>query len=201
MERHGFEWEQKGTHEQHLSVIEYKKQERAKELAAVEEKLAEKTDEFDTLAKRVIRLADGTQEYSDLEERLAHDPEYQLPEPSALMQAKTYKTKAADPLVKRLKRQLKGLLTRYYMAVDKNYHLGQKNEKLVKDNKALAESNNQLKDEIAILRKENKAYSLLRKALGNKQLEALIVQMKEMQRQKEQGHSEMHVRKKRETEL
>lgn len=201
MERHGFEWEQKGTHEQHLSVIEYKKQERAKELAAVEEKLAEKTDEFDTLAKRVIRLADGTQEYSDLEERLAHDPEYQLPEPSALMQAKTYKTKAADPLVKRLKRQLKGLLTRYYMAVDKNYHLGQKNEKLVKDNKALAESNNQLKDEIAILRKENKAYSLLRKALGNKQLEALIVQTKEMQRQKEQGHSEMHVRKKRETEL
>lgn len=42
MERHGFEWEQKGTHEQHLSVIEYKKQERAKELAAMEEKLAEK---------------------------------------------------------------------------------------------------------------------------------------------------------------
>ena len=124
-----------------------------------------------------------------------------MPEPTALMTAKAYKTKAADPLVKRLKRQLKGLLTRYYMAVDKNYHLGQKNEKLVKDNKALAKSNNQLKDEIAILQKENKAYSLLRKALGNKQLEALIVQTKEMQRQKEQGHSEMHVRKKRETEL
>jgi len=201
MERHGFDWEQKGTHEQHLSVIEYKKQERAKELAAVEEMLAEKTDEFSTLAKRVNSLADGKQEYRDLEERLYHDPEYQLPEPNALMTAKAYKTKVSDPLVKHLKRYLKGLLTRYYMAVDKNYHLGQKNEKLVKDNEALAESNNQLKDEIAILRKENKAYSLLRKARGNKQLEALIVQTKEMQRQKEQGHSEMHVRKKRETEL
>ncbi len=201
MERHGFEWEQKGTHEQHLSVIEYKKQERAKELAAMEEKLAEKKDEFGTLAKRVNSLADGKREYRDLEESLYHDPEYLLQEPTALMTARAYKSKAVDPLVKRLKRQLKGLLTRYYMAVDKNYHLGQKNEKLVKDNKALAESNNQLKDEIAILRKENKAYSLLRKALGNKQLEALIVQTKEMQRQKEQGHSEMHVRKKRETEL
>lgn len=41
MFRHGFEWEQKGTHEEHLSVIDYKKQERTKELAAVEEKLTD----------------------------------------------------------------------------------------------------------------------------------------------------------------
>ena len=48
MFRHGFEWEQKGTHEEHLSVIDYKKQERSKELAAVEEKLADKSSEFNT---------------------------------------------------------------------------------------------------------------------------------------------------------
>lgn len=29
MERHGIEWEHKGTHEKHLSVLDYKKQERA----------------------------------------------------------------------------------------------------------------------------------------------------------------------------
>ncbi len=188
MERHGFEWEQKGTHEQHLSVIEYKKQERAKELAAVEKKLAEKTDEFGALVKRVNSLADGKQEYRDLEESLYHDPEYQLPEPTALMTAKAYKTKAADPLVKRLKRHLKGLLTRYYMVVDKNYRLGQKNIKLEKENKTLAESNGLLKDEIEILRKENKAYTLLRKVLGHKQLEALIVQVKEMQQIQQVTH-------------
>ena len=28
MERHGIEWEQKGTHEEHLSVLDFKKQER-----------------------------------------------------------------------------------------------------------------------------------------------------------------------------
>ena len=39
MFRHGFEWEQKGTHEEHLSVIDYKKQERAKEVAALEEEI------------------------------------------------------------------------------------------------------------------------------------------------------------------
>lgn len=42
MERHGIEWEQKGTHEEHLSVLEFKKKERAKEVAALENLLVEK---------------------------------------------------------------------------------------------------------------------------------------------------------------
>ena len=36
MERHGIEWEQKGTHEEHLSVLDFKKQERSKEVEALE---------------------------------------------------------------------------------------------------------------------------------------------------------------------
>ena len=42
MERHGIEWEHKGTHEKHLSVLDYKKQERQKEIEVLEDKLAEK---------------------------------------------------------------------------------------------------------------------------------------------------------------
>jgi len=33
MARHGIEWEQKGTHEQHLSVLDYEKKVRAEEVA------------------------------------------------------------------------------------------------------------------------------------------------------------------------
>lgn len=33
MERHGIEWEDKGTHDKHLSVLDYKKEQRAKEIA------------------------------------------------------------------------------------------------------------------------------------------------------------------------
>ena len=33
MERYGIEWEHLGTHEKHLSVLDYKKQEREKEVA------------------------------------------------------------------------------------------------------------------------------------------------------------------------
>lgn len=65
MFRHSFEWEQKGSHEEHLSVIDYKKQERTKELAAVEEKLADKSSEFNTLARRINNLEDGNQSYHD----------------------------------------------------------------------------------------------------------------------------------------
>lgn len=39
MERHGIEWEQKGTHEQHLSALDYKKQERAKEVAELDREI------------------------------------------------------------------------------------------------------------------------------------------------------------------
>ena len=36
MERHGIEWEDKGTHDKHLSVLDYKKEQRAKEIAELE---------------------------------------------------------------------------------------------------------------------------------------------------------------------
>ena len=52
MERYGIEWEQKGTHEKHLSVLDFQKQERAKEVADLEERKAELLEEnsaFETI--------------------------------------------------------------------------------------------------------------------------------------------------------
>ena len=45
-ERHGIEWEHKGTHEKHLSVLDYKKQEREKEINALEISLPRKKMSF-----------------------------------------------------------------------------------------------------------------------------------------------------------
>lgn len=41
MLEHGIEWEQKGTHEKHLSLLDFEKQERAKKVAALEEQKAD----------------------------------------------------------------------------------------------------------------------------------------------------------------
>ena len=49
MERHGIEWEQLGTQNEHLSVLNYKKDERAKEVKQLEKKLV-------TVKKKVLDI-------------------------------------------------------------------------------------------------------------------------------------------------
>lgn len=83
MERHGIEWEQLGTHDEHLSVMDYKKVQRSKEVADLEKAITEKQGEVDKYAIRGKFVADNAQCYDD-------DTEFQLPEPKPLMSAKTY---------------------------------------------------------------------------------------------------------------
>lgn len=75
MERHGIEWEHKGTHEKHLSVLDYKKQEREKEIAVLDNQLAEKKDEFQTVQSRIQNYDNGTQVIEELEKRIETDGE------------------------------------------------------------------------------------------------------------------------------
>lgn len=49
MERYGFEWEHKGTHEKHLSVLDYEKKVRTEEVAALEGQVAGKQEELASL--------------------------------------------------------------------------------------------------------------------------------------------------------
>lgn len=63
MLEHGIEWEQLGTHEEHLSVLDYKKQERAKEVRALDTTIAEKQMQVDeieqtlqSVQKQVVEL-------------------------------------------------------------------------------------------------------------------------------------------------
>lgn len=176
MFRHSFEWEQKGSHEEHLSVIDYKKQERTKELAAVEEKLADKSSEFNTLARRINNLEDGNQSYHDMQDKLEHDPEYQLPEPQTFMTAKSYKAKFADPLIKKLKKMVKSLIVQCAKAWDNYHRINERNGKLYRENEHLIASNDRLKEENTALREQNKDYALLRKVFGSKQIDDLIAQ-------------------------
>lgn len=60
MERHGIEWEQKGTHEQHLSVLDYKKQERAKEVAELDREIEGKQLEVKGLKATAEKIKEAT---------------------------------------------------------------------------------------------------------------------------------------------
>ena len=186
MERYGFEWEQKGTHEQHLSVLDYKKQERSKELAETEEKLTEAKADLQSLEKRIQSYGAGEVDLMNFEQRLSHDPGLQLPEPKPMMSAKTYREKLGLPVIEKLKKIIKELLVRYSRAMDKFIKLAQQNSELYKDNQFLEEENKHLREENGILRNQNKEYSLLRKVFGKGQIETWLRQAKEVQQIKKE---------------
>ncbi len=111
MEQHDIEWEQKGTHEEHLSVLNYKKQERAKEVAALEHQMATlneqtaaasavlsaKQEELDGIAPILKNTEKFLRKYGD-------DPEKLLPNPGTLESAKAFREKKALPILGRLLR-------------------------------------------------------------------------------------------------
>lgn len=174
MERHGIEWEHKGTHEKHLSVLDYKKQEREKEIAVLDNQLAEKKDEFRVMADRIENFDNGEKSLQKLDESIMNDPEYQLPEPPAMMSARTYKAKFVEPLIARFKSLISTLFARYFKALDSYHRLNITNGNLYRENEKLSKVNEKLSRENENLRAENRDYKLLRKVFGHKQIDDLL---------------------------
>ena len=179
MERYGVEWERKGTHEKHLDVLDYKVQERSKEIEVLEAKIATKQDEVKSLSARVDNFSKGLAELQKVEQALDTDAAFQLPEPQGLMTAKSYKTKVAEPLIKKLKSLVKRVLARYFDAWDNYHRLNVTNANLYRENETLSKINARLKGENDNLRSENRDYKLLRKVFGNKQIDSLLEQARQ----------------------
>ncbi len=111
MERHDMEWEHLGTHEEHLSVLDYKKQERAKEVAELEDlksdlinqnaNLAAKTEANEAKAEDAQKKAYKAERKmeamtADIDQvkryavKYIHSPNDWLPEPNKLETARSY---------------------------------------------------------------------------------------------------------------
>ena len=184
MERHGVEWERKGTHKKHLSVLDFKKQEREKELTELEKKLFDRKDEFEGYADRVKSYDSGEKYLQKIDETIVNEPEYQLPDPPTMMSAKSYKAKFVDPLIKKLKSLLTTIVARYLEILDDRRRTLAQYNSLYRDNEILRYENNQLTAENIELKKQNRQYSLLRKVFGEKGLADLIQKAEEMKQAK-----------------
>ena len=184
MERHGIEWEHKGTHEKHLSVLDYKKQEREKEIAVLDNQLAEKKDEFRVMADRIENFDNGEKSLQKLDESIMNEPEYQLPEPPAMMSARSYKSKFIEPLIARFKSLISTLFARYFKAIDSYNRLNITNANLYRANEKLEKVNDKLSQENENLRAENRDYKLLRKVFGHKQIDDLLEKARNIKGQK-----------------
>ena len=154
MARHDIEWEQKGTHEEHLSVLDYKKQERSKEVAALETQigalqeqtataetmLSEKQEQLDDIAPILKNTEKFVQKYDD--------PEQLLPEAGMLESGKAFREKKALPILGRLLKYVRSLFR-------ENTELKAKVQKLEKENTAFKSANWNHANEIVKLKMEN----------------------------------------------
>ena len=168
MARHDIEWEQKGTHEEHLSVLDYKKQERSKEVAALENQidtlqeqtavaatvLSEKQEQLDDIAPILKNTEKFVRKYDD--------PERLLPEAGMLESGKAFREKKALPILGRLLKYARSLFR-------ENTELKAKVQKLEKENTAFKSANWNHANEIVKLKMENRE---LKKDKGK--LDALV---------------------------
>ena len=155
MARHDIEWEQKGTHEEHLSVLDYKKQERSKEVAALEtqiDALQERTATAETmLSEKQEQLDDIAPILKNTEKfvRKYDDPERLLPEAGILESGKAFREKKALPILGKLLKYARSLFR-------ENTELKAKVQKLEKENTAFKSANWNHTHEMVRLQMENR---------------------------------------------
>ena len=154
MARHDIEWEQKGTHEEHLSVLDYKKQERSKEVAALEtqiDALQEQTATAETmLSEKQEQLDDIAPILKNTEKfvRKYDDPERLLPEAGMLESGKAFREKKALPILGKLLKYARSLFR-------ENTELKVRVQKLEKENTAFKSANWNHTHETVRLKMEN----------------------------------------------
>ncbi|MBM6869091.1 plasmid recombination protein [Pseudoflavonifractor phocaeensis] len=183
MERHGIEWEDKGTHDKHLSVLDYKKEQRMKEIAALETVKAEKESQVESQERRLKELAPAVKDMERLAADFSADPEEILPEAGTLESAKSYREKKAKPLLAKIVKVLRSLYRAY---ID----LKGKFDRLQGDYDRVREGNARLSDRLMEVKMENKKlrqisadYTRVKRVFGPEQVQAAV----EADKQREQA--------------
>ena len=174
MERHGIEWEDKGTHDKHLSVLDYKKEQRAKEIAVLETVKAEKENQVESQERRLKELAPAVKNMERLAADFSANPEEILPEPGTLETGRAYREKKAKPLLAQIVKVLRSLYLAYV-------ELRGKFERLQGDYGRVRESNARLSDRLQEVKLENKAlrqvstdYERVKRVFGPEQVAAAV---------------------------
>ena len=177
MRENEIEWDQKGTHEQHLSVLDYKKKVREQEVEELTEHknllehdlhdISECVDEIqkekeqaekeraavikktEVLEKRFSALNSKAGLVDSHAREYGYYPEEWLPEAGTLESAKSYR-KRIFPLVKKVANMIQALYSKYL-------DLKNKNQKLSDRNIDLENRVDRLREEISVIKKENVA--------------------------------------------
>ena len=208
MRENGIEWDQKGTHEQHLSVLDYKKKVREqeveeltehknllehdlhdinecvdeiqKEKEQVEKERDEMRKQTEVLEKKLLKVKVNVSQLERHAQEYGYYPEEWLPEPVPFESGKSYR-KRIFPLLKKVANIIQALYSKYIDLKDRNQKLSDRNIDL--ENRV-----DRLRDEVSVTKKENAilrnaAFDLerVRNMLGESKIDDAIAMAKRLE--------------------
>ena len=167
MLEHGIVWEQKGTHEKHKSVSEFKKQKLVEEVEALEEK---KTD-----IEHKVSTYKNAEEYAMLTAtKIKDNADLEITEPPPLMSAKTYKSKIVVPFINKLIGIIQELARRCYRAEKEEQKSAEKISKLNEEKEHYKDRAWHLNLENSQLKVQLRDYNKIKDYLGIDKVKELL---------------------------
>ena len=168
MHRHGIKWERKGTHLEHLDVLNFKKEQRAREVAELEHRLEQLTPEVENAEL--------------LAEKYSKSPEEILPEAVSFETAKSYREKKAMPIFEKMAKVIMSIYSAYvklkwnYEHIESMYHQ-EKNK-----NNFLESLLNSASKEMRSLKAKAKDLERVKKYFGKSKVDEAIEAVKHQER-------------------
>lgn len=165
MLKFNIEWENQHTSREHLSVLDYKKKERQKEVIQLEEKV-------DMLKNEIECYQDCNNELQKIDES-GFDDKFVLPEPKPFMSANAYK-KLIEPMFNKLKQMVKALIVRCFKAEARAYNANKIVGRLQNDVEIYKKDAKSFSKMAQRADKKLAQYSKLRRIIGPKNVNEIL---------------------------
>lgn len=165
MLKFNIEWENQHTSREHLSVLDYKKKERQKEVIQLEEKV-------DMLKNEIECYQDCNNELQEIDES-GFDDKFVLPEPKPFMSANAYK-KSIEPMFNKLKQMVKALIVRCFKAEARTYNANRIVGRLQNDVEIYKKDAKSFSKMAQRADKKLAQYSKLRRIIGPKNVNEIL---------------------------
>lgn len=169
MLEYGIEWEDKGTHEKHKSVSEFKRDKLIEEVEMLEDKKQELESD--------ISKYKNAEEYALVTARKLEDEALKIPEPAALMSAKKYRNDSVMPFVNKLIKIIKTLARRVFTAEKNAEKLSVQAKTLRADNERLKKLNWDKNFELSKCNVEIRKFNKIKNYFGFSQVEQWLKQI------------------------
>ncbi len=192
MEQHGIQWIKLGTHRKHLSVLNFEKQEREKEVQQLDKTIEEaarkiqsgekqvrtKQSEIKQAEKELAMLSSSRLKVNKNIQIYQSGKEWQLPEPAAFTSVKAYKEKKVEPLVAKLKDVIQTVLIHNLDLNRKLETVTNRLEQIRQQVKRLEGRLMLMEQENSDLKEQNRDLKQLQRALGEDKVISILERQK-----------------------